>query len=102
MRQIHLLILAFVLCIQPVFADDTMMSSDSKPCAAIAKACLNAGYSRNENEGKKFWVDCMKPTILGKNVKGVNVDSSTVKSCLMDKVNQLKQELTDFENASTK
>jgi len=101
MRKTHLLILASVILMQPVFADDAMMSSDSKPCAVIAKACLNAGYSRKGNDDKKFWSDCMKPIILGKAVKNINVDSATVKSCRTDKINAFKKELNEFENVSS-
>lgn len=101
MRKTHLLILASVVLMQSVFADDAMTSSGSKPCAVIAKTCLNAGFSRKGNDNKKFWSDCMKPIILGKAVKGINVDSVTIKSCRIDKINALKKELNEFKNASS-
>lgn len=86
---------AALLFIQPVFADNDM-SSDSKPCATIVKACLDAGYTR-DSDTKRFWQDCMKPIVLGQTVQGVTVDAATVKSCRSDKINQLKHELKEFQ-----
>ena len=101
MRKIHLfVVLTSVLSIQVAFADDAAMS-ESKPCKAIAQACLKAGYSRKESYDRKFWFDCMKPVILGKTVKGVKVDANTVKSCRSDKITELKQELNEFESTSS-
>lgn len=103
MRKVYSvsIILASILSIQPVFADDAAMSSDTKPCGMVAKACLHAGYSRKQSEDKKFWSDCMKPVILGQTVKGVKLDGDTVKACREDKINELKQELSDFQNVSS-
>jgi hypothetical protein len=102
MRQIQLLMLVSILAIQPVFAEDaTSSDNDSKPCAAIAKACLKSGYSFHGSDHKKFWQDCMKPIILGQTVKGVNIDSATVKSCRIDKINRMKKDLTEFEKVSS-
>jgi len=96
MHKIHILFgLAVVLLTQPVFADD--MSADSKPCATIANACLQAGYVRGTQD-KKFWLDCMKPMIMGKTVTGVTVDPATVKACRVDKIEKLKKELMEFQN----
>ena len=101
MRKFSLIFLMSFLSIQPAFADDSMMmSSDSRPCMSIAKACKKAGYSRKENEGKKFWVDCMKPILQGHKVKNVQIDSATVKSCRTDKIDRLKQEIKDLQNAT--
>src|SRR5579871_3542339 len=97
MRIIQLLTLIFILAVQPSFADDTM-TVDSKPCSAIVKACGQAGFIHNESNGKKFWFDCMKPVLLGQAVKGVTIDAMTVKSCRADKINKLKQEMTELEN----
>ena len=47
MRKSHLaLLITATLLIQPAFADE-----DTKPCADIAKACLNAGYDKNDKAG---------------------------------------------------
>jgi len=95
MRYIYLFLLTFIFTTKIVFAYE--MSLESKPCGMIAKACLKAGYVHSETD-KKFWMDCMKPVILGKTVKGVTVDEDTVKSCRMNKINMLQQDLKDFED----
>lgn len=97
MRKILFLILVCLFALQPVLAADDMMPS--KSCSAIAKACKDAGFARNKG-GKKFWIDCMKPIILGKTVTGVKVDASTVTSCRTDKINKMKQEITELENVA--
>jgi len=56
MRKIHFLIFLSILVMQPAFADESMIS-DSKSCDAIAKACKNAGFAKNEKEHQKFWFD---------------------------------------------
>jgi len=97
MHKIHILFgLAVVLFTQTVFAED--MSADSKPCAMIAKACLKAGYVRKDTQDKKFWLDCMKPIILGKTVADVNIDPAIVKACRVDKINQHRKELKELQN----
>jgi hypothetical protein len=101
MRKIHLVAMLLpALFIQPVFADDTT-TSNSKPCATIAKACLKAGYTRNNQKTHQFWTNCMKPTILGQSVKGLTIDSTTIKSCRDDKIAELKTELKEFESVSS-
>ncbi len=103
MRKMHVvLMLAAALATQPIFAEDTQdMSDDSKPCAAIASACKEAGFTRAE-ANKKFWQDCMKPIILDQTVKGVTVDSATVKACRTSKIAKLKKMLQELEDASSK
>ncbi|MBX3710031.1 MAG: hypothetical protein KIT56_09940 [Gammaproteobacteria bacterium] len=91
-----LVLLAAILMIQPVFADDDM-SSDSKPCKAIVKSCLDGGYTRQKSEGKKFWKDCMKPLVLGQSVKGVSVKAEDVKACRAAKIKKLEQELNEMK-----
>lgn len=91
-----LIVLASLVSIQTAFADDM---SVSKPCKAVAKACLDAGYFKKDS-GKKFWMDCMKPVLLGKTVTGVKIDADTVKSCRTDKINDLTQELKDFNGVA--
>lgn len=88
-------LLTAMLMAQPVFADEDM-SSDSKPCKMIVKACLNAGYAK-KSEGKQFWKDCMKPVVLGKTVKGVSVDANDVKACRAAKITQLEEELSEMK-----
>ena len=94
------LVLVALLLAQPVLASDDQEMSNSKPCAAIAKACAHAGFSRKETPNKKFWADCMKPVILGQSVKGVTVDADTVKACRANKVDEMKKELSEFEAVS--
>ena len=102
MRKIHIVaLLAAAFLTHPVFANDMdMASSDSKSCAMIAKACLDAGFSNTNMTDKRFWQDCMKPVVLGQTVQGVTIDSSTVKTCRSDKITQLKKEVAEFQKAS--
>ncbi len=99
MRKIRIaLILSALLLAQPIFADD-MSDNDSRPCAAIAKACVAAGFTRH-SENKSFWQDCMRPVLMGQTVTGVTVDSATVKSCRTDKIDKLKKMIQELQNAS--
>jgi hypothetical protein len=92
--------LAAIFSTSVVFANDQDISlSDSKTCATIANACLNAGFVRTETADKRIWQDCMKPIILGKTVSGVTVDVDTVKTCRTTKINKMKKELKQFEKA---
>jgi hypothetical protein len=98
MKKIYFLSgLAAVLLMQSVFADH--MFPQNGPCETIAKACKEAGYKMNDAH-KKFWFDCMRPVVLGKTVKGVAVDAATVKQCRIDKIDELKKELSEFQKAS--
>lgn len=102
MKKIHaIFILAATLSSLQVFADDTdaMDASNNRPCAAIAKACAAAGFTRASDPNKKFWADCMKPVILGQTVSGVTIDAATVKSCRVDKIKKLKLELQELQKA---
>lgn len=93
--------LATLISSQAIFAEDTQkMSSDNNPCAAVAKACADAGFTRAGDPGKRFWQDCMKQIILGKNVEGAKVDASVAKSCRVHKISKLKKELKEFQNAN--
>lgn len=90
---------ATTLLTQPVFADRNM-DDDSRPCAAIANACVDAGFAKSAAKGKRFWIDCMKPLILGQTVEGVkSIDANTVKMCRADKIAQLKKELAELQKA---
>ncbi len=105
MRKIHIvLILAAVFSTQPIFADNqntsNISSSGSKSCATIVNACLAAGFVRTATPNKRFWQDCMKPIIMGQTVQGVTIDSATVKDCRINKINQLKKELEEFQKVS--
>lgn len=102
MRKIYLIfMLTSIFSTSLVFADSAKNMSwhslESKSCAAIAHACKSAGFDKN----KKFWVDCMKPIILGKTVKGVTIDSATVQTCRTDKIEAMKKELAEFENVKS-
>jgi hypothetical protein len=102
MRKVRIaLVLATILAAQPLFAEDMDMSSGGKACAAIAKACLSAGFAR-ETPDKMFWQDCMKPILLDQPVLGVDVDAATVKTCRSNKIVELKKQLQEFEKISSK
>ena len=92
-----ILVAATLLATQFAFADDM---PGGKECGMIAKACLKAGYTRNGGHGKQFWMDCMKPIMLGKTVSGVTVDAATAKSCREKKIEEMKEDLKTFQNAS--
>lgn len=99
MRKSHLIVtLVTLLSSSVLFANHSDMSDDSA-CGVIAKACVKAGYSRDDHD-KKFWMDCMKPVVLGKSVKNVDVDAATVKSCRTDKIAKMKNELNEMEKVS--
>ncbi len=106
MRKIRIiLMLTAILATSQVFADDAAgMSAGStdKPCGMIADACATAGFARTETPNKRFWQDCMRPIILGQTVSGVTVDAATVKACQTSKVDELKQDLADLQNAMAK
>lgn len=97
MRKSYILFMAIALfSSQSLFAFGSMM--ESKSCAAVAKACLDAGFQRGDKSPtKKFYFDCMKPLLLGQKVSGVTVDAATVNSCRSEKINEMKKELSDFE-----
>lgn len=88
-----------ILSTQPVFADEMAGGemSEGTACAAIAKSCLSAGFTRDPSATKKFWQDCMKPIILGKTVAGVTIDHSVAKTCREHKIEQLKHELKELQ-----
>lgn len=92
--RIFFILLASLMATQIAMA----MGMESKPCGDIAKACVKAGYLKKSDDGKSFWLSCMKPVILGQSVKGIKVDATTVSSCRSDKITQLKQDLNDFES----
>jgi hypothetical protein len=91
-----LLIVAAIFSAQSVMAAEEDMLS-SKPCAAVAAACIKGGFPR----GKTFWMGCMKPVLLNKSVKNVSVDAATAKACRMDKIDELKKDLAEFEGVSS-
>ncbi len=86
----------------PVSASMPVDVSSGKPCGVIANACLSAGFVRTEIEGKRIWEDCMKPVILGQAVNGVTVDSTVVKACQVQKLEELQTELKELQNAMLK
>lgn len=85
-------LLATLLFMQPVFADNEMGMRD-KQCSAIVKACLDAGFKGHGSESKQFWKDCMQPLLIGKKVSGVTVSAEDVKMCRQAKIKQLEHEL---------
>lgn len=99
MRKVSLVAcLVSLFAISNVFADD--MNNNSKPCMQIADACIKAGYTRQGDNDKKFWFDCMKPLILGHTVKDVTIDTVIVKACRTDKISDMKKELKEFESVT--
>ena len=100
MRKIHVgALLAATLLSSSAFA---MHMMDSKACNMIIDACKKAGYVKGDNGDKKFWIDCMKPVMMGKSVKGVTVDAATIKQCRTDKIDDMKKQIKEFEDASSK
>jgi hypothetical protein len=101
MRKLILLSLLALSFSAPVFADDASVPPDeatSPDCEMISKACLDAGYTRADNNpGKMFWHDCMKPILFGKQVSGVSVDAKVVTSCRQFKIKNLKEQLDEFK-----
>jgi hypothetical protein len=99
MRKLHLtLALSATLLSQSVLANDMMGDMMNKSCAAIAKACTDAGYVRGDSSDKKFWMECMKPVVMGKTVKDVKIDASTAKDCRMHKIEEMKKEIKEMES----
>lgn len=94
-----LVILASLVLVQPVFADEDM-SADAKPCAPVIKSCLHAGYHGHgmHHHGKQFWQGCMKPLLMGETVKGVKVTAEAVNTCRTAKINELEQELNALKS----
>lgn len=95
MRNTFMLAIAALFFTQTVLADEPQ-TFDSKACATIASACKDAGYTKH-NGKREFWLNCMKPVVMGKTVEGVTVDAAIVKQCRTDKVMQLKRELKELQ-----
>jgi len=96
------LMLLGILSTQAAFAYVARDASKDPTCAAIAKACSAAGFERTETAGKQLWQDCMNPILLSKTVKGLTVDPGIVKNCRFHKIEELKMELKDLQNAASK
>lgn len=98
MRKIYsiLIVAAAAFSIQPIFATN---QNASNPCETIAQACLSGGFD-TKTPNKEFWQDCMKPILLGQNVPGVTIDPTTAKNCRVKKINQLKEDLKEFQKVS--
>jgi hypothetical protein len=97
-----LLMLVTLFSAQAVLAADDDTSLASKPCAAVADACVKAGYARDSAGDKKFWKDCMKPVLLDKIPQNVSVDLATAKACRMNKISELNRELAELQSVTTK
>jgi hypothetical protein len=97
----YILLLTTMLSVQPVFAEE-MTPSNTPSCDAIASACLNAGFTRGDTADKQFWLNCMKPVVLGKTVQGVEIDATTAKKCRADKITELKEQLKEFQSVSSR
>jgi hypothetical protein len=95
-----LLMIATLFSTTVLFAADEDMALSGKPCAAIADACVKAGFTREGADGKKFWMDCMKPVLLHKGVQNVSVDPAAAKACRMYKIEELKKQAAEFEAVS--
>ena len=77
-----------------LFVSQSVFAMDNKPCKNVAQACRAAGFDKSN----KFWSNCMKPVILGKTVKGVNLDPTIVKECRTNKIERMKKELQELES----
>ncbi len=94
-------IVAILLSTQAISATPLdNLAALSKPCTTVAKACKDAGYATAETKDKRFWQDCMKPIILGQSVQGVTIDAATIKACRATKIDDLKSDLQELQNAS--
>lgn len=63
-------------------------------CKAVVTACKDAGYVKEGDEGKRFWMDCMKPIVMmGSPVTGVTVSDDDVKACRADKIAKMQSDL---------
>lgn len=76
-----------------------MEKGEGSSCAKIVDACTAAGFTRGDTGDKRFWMDCMKPVILGKTVSGVKVDPRVVKDCKVHKIQKMKTELRDLQRS---
>ncbi len=100
MRKSHILFVALaIFATQPLFAFGKM---DSKPCGMVAKACVDAGFTRDADSAKEFWHNCMKPVLLDEKVEGVTIDADIVKNCRTDKIAQMKKDLSELEKVKSK
>jgi hypothetical protein len=72
----------------------------SKQCEPIANACLYAKFSEKNTTGKNFWYDCMRPILLGKSVKDVNVDPKDVTACRTFKIMDLQNLLKELQEVN--
>jgi hypothetical protein len=91
----YFFIILSVFLAQSVFANNMSSHySDSRSCMTVAHACQSAKYTARNG----FWFGCMKPVILGKTVRGVNVDPAAVKMCRSDKIAMMKKELAELES----
>lgn len=93
-----LLAITAAFIIQPAFAHMGMMEN-SAACDAVSKACMDAGYSKDDGD-KKFWQDCMKPLLMNKKVTDVKIDAKTVNTCRSDKIKEMKEEIKELQKAS--
>lgn len=94
-----ILIITALVSTSSVFADD--MVPDNQSCDAIAQACTTAGYSR-DSQDKPFWKACMKPLLLGQTVSDVTINPSDVKTCRAKKIDEMKKEIVELQNAMKK
>lgn len=74
--------------------------NENKQCDTIAKACLSAGYTKNDGQGKQFWQDCMRSILLNKSVSSVNVEKQDVSACRAYKIEKMKDEMNQLQAAS--
>ena len=105
MRKSSLIFILAALLLAPLaYADDMndngmgntvtdTSDQDARPCMMIAKACMAAGYVRQGNMGKRFWMDCMKPILMGKTVAGVSMNAQDVSACRQAKIKKMQTEL---------
>jgi len=70
----------------PTPAAPPQSSSNARPCAQIAEACIQAGFVRNgAKTGVGVAVDCIRPIMMGNAAQGVKplpkIDPQVVAAC---------------------
>jgi len=74
----HLLLTISLVTSVLFFATTTQAA---RPCKTIVEACLSAGVIQKGASRQMMIENCVKPVVAGKNVPGVNIDSSIIEAC---------------------
>jgi len=79
-----IVVLSFLIA-SPFASAESQKAKDLPECAAIVKACVDAGFKpgAHDKNGKGLWADCMRPLAKGKAVEGVSGPSADeAKKCM--------------------